>query len=90
MTFRELCKGEEKAKKEKKIEKMGNAKTEREMWGYINEGRKRRRMEKTLWEYTKGQGRENYRQKRIIIMPRDDIEELKDIEIEEQIDKQKT
>ena len=42
MKFRELCKDKEKAKEEKEIEKIRNAKTERKIWVYINEDRKKR------------------------------------------------
>ena len=38
----------------------------------------------------KGNEEKTKEEKRIIVMPQDDIEELKEIEIEEQIDKQKT
>jgi len=118
--FIELCK--EKAKTEKEIEKTRNAKTEREIWGYINEGRKKTQRKnkkfkrgrygvmqtkaekrKQTGESIKGEEwREHFRntlkgkeektigEKRIIVMPQDDIEELEDIETEEQIDKQKT
>ena len=42
MKFRELCKNKEREKKEKEIEKIRNAKTERKIWVYINEDRKKR------------------------------------------------
>ena len=39
--LREVCTDKEKIKKEKEMKKR-IAKTEREIWGYINEGRKKK------------------------------------------------
>ena len=70
--FRELCKDKEKGKKEKVIEKnkkckngegdMGLHKRRQKKENTSRRINKRRKMERTLWEYTKRQGRENYRE----------------------------
>ena len=67
-----LCKNRVKGKKEKKIEKNKKSKTERERCMGLYKGRQkkentnrridqRRRMDRTIWEYTRRRGKENYR-----------------------------
>ena len=93
--FGELCKDKKKGNK-----KIRNAKTEREIWGYINKGRKKKTQagdsinrEKCRGHFRNtlnGKEERTIGENRIIVMLQDDIGELKDIEIEEQMDKQKT